>query len=97
MSFALLLLPPSGMMLHQAHGLSERSTLQHLVMVVHNISAVVFLITCIIHLAANRKVIWRYIANKSSEYSGYRKEVYVALVIVFGIVGLFAMHAFHVR
>jgi hypothetical protein len=84
-------------MLHQAHGLSERSTLQHLVMVAHNISAGIFLITCIIHLAANRKVLWRYVANKSSEYFGYRKEVFVALAVVFGIVGLFAMHAFHVR
>lgn len=96
MLFAFSLLPLSGIMIHQTHGLSERDTLRHFAMSVHNFSAAIFLATSLIHIIVHRKTIWRNITNKTSDYFRLKKEVFAAVAIVFGLVGLFAMHAFHV-
>jgi len=97
MLFSFILLPPSGIIIHSTHGMGERELLRHLAMTVHNYSAVIFLITCVIHLAVNRKILLKYITDKSNEYFSFKREVMIALLIVFGIVGFFSMHVFHVR
>jgi hypothetical protein len=97
MFFSFILLPFSGMIIHNTHGMSEREPLRHFAMSVHNLAAAIFLITCIIHLFANRKALIKYIANKTSEYTGVKREALVAFLFVIGLVGFFAMHTFHVR
>lgn len=97
MFFSFVLLPFSGIIIHSSHGMNERELLRHFAMSVHNISAIIFLSTCVLHVIANRKAFIKYITSKTSEYIRFRLETIMAFAIVFGIVGLFAMHAFHVR
>ncbi len=97
MLFSFILLPPSGIIIHSTHELAERETLRHFAMSVHNLSAIIFLSTCLIHLVVNRKVLFKYISEKTTQYIHLKREVLIAILFVSGIVGLFAMHALHVR
>lgn len=97
MLFSFALLPISGIIIHNTHGLEERELIRHFAMSVHNLSAIIFLSTCVLHLIANRKVLVKYLAVKSTEYFHLKREAIIAFVIVIGLVGLFATHAFHVR
>ena len=97
MLFSFLLLPFSGMMIHSTHGMAEYAPIRHFAMSVHNLAAIIFLTTTIIHLATNRKAIAKYIVSKTTEYTRFKREALIAMLLVIGIVGLFAMHAFHVR
>ncbi len=97
MLFSFSLLPFSGIMIHSTHGMTEREPLRHLAMSVHNLAAIIFLTTTVIHLLTNRRALIKYIAAKTNEYTKFKKEALYALLFVIGIVGLFAMHAFHVR
>ena len=76
--------------------MDERELIRRLAMSIHNLSAIIFLSSCVIHLIANRKALVKYAANKTSEYIHLKREVFFALVFVFGVVGLFAMHVFHI-
>ncbi len=97
MLFSFSLLPFSGMAIHSTHGMSEYEPIRHFAMSVHNFAAIIFLTTAIIHLAANRKAIAKYIVSTTTEYTKFRREALIAFLFVLGLVGLFAMHAFHVR
>ena len=97
MLFSFLLLPFSGILIHDTHGISERALLRHFAMSVHNLAAIIFLISCIIHIIFNRNTILKYLSAKTDEYLKLRKEFLIAFIIVFGIVGLFTIHVFHVR
>ncbi len=97
MLFSFLLLPVSGIIIHSTHGMSEREPLRHLAMTVHNYSAIIFLIACVIHLNANRKAIAKYISDKTTAYFRLKRETVIALLIVFGVVGFFSIHVFHVH
>lgn len=97
MFFSFMLLPFSGVIIHSTHGMSENEPLRHFAMSVHNLSAIIFLSTCLIHLAANRKALVKYILEKTNKYSSFKRETVIALLIVFVIVGIFSIHAFHVR
>jgi hypothetical protein len=97
MLFSFLLLPFSGIIIHSTHGIAEREPFRHFAMSIHNISAIIFLSTCVLHVVANRKALAKYISNKTTEYFSLKREVIIAFVIVIGIVGLFASHAFHVK
>lgn len=97
MLFSFLLLPVSGIIIHSTHGMGERETLRHLAMTVHNYSAIIFLIACVIHLNANRKAIAKYISEKTTAYFRFKREAVIALLIVLGVVGFFSIHVFHVH
>jgi len=97
MLFSFALLPFSGMMIHSTHGLAERELIRHFAMSVHNLSAIIFLTTAVIHLVTNRKALLKYITAKTNEYTGLKREALVAFIFVMGLVGLFAMHSLHVR
>ncbi|MBA4320334.1 MAG: hypothetical protein C0412_18205 [Flavobacterium sp.] len=97
MFFSFLLLPFSGVVIHSTHEVAERDSLRHFAMSVHNLSAIIFLCACMLHLVANRKSLAKYLSAKTTEYSGFKRESVLALIIVLGIVGLFSIHAFHVR
>ena len=97
MFFSFSLLPFSGIMIHSTHGMSEREPIRHFAMSVHNLAAIIFLVTCLLHLFANRKALLKYMSEKTIQYSRFKREAVIALLIVFVIVGMFSMHAFHVR
>ncbi len=97
MLFSFSLLPFSGIVIHSTHGMNENEPLRHFAMSVHNLSAIIFFVTCIIHLLANRTTLSRYISEKTARYLQLKREALIALVFVITLVGLFSMHAFHVR
>ncbi len=97
MLFSFLLLPLSGIPLHFSRTEAEPGVLEHFLMSVHNISALIFLIATVIHLTFNWNAITKYIVTKTSEYFRFRKELILALAIIIAIVGLFSSHALHVR
>jgi hypothetical protein len=95
MFFSFILLPLSGIPLHFSRTSADVGIIEHFLMSVHNMSALIFLITVVIHLSLNWNALIKYIATKTSEYFRFRKEMIVALVTVALIVGLFSSHAFH--
>lgn len=97
MFFSFLLLPFSGVVIHSTHEVAEGDSLRHFAMSVHNLSAIIFLCACMLHLVVNRKVLIKYISEKTTQYSRFKRESVLALIIVLGIVGLFSIHVFHVR
>lgn len=97
MFISFMMLPWSGIIIHNTHGMGEREMLRHFAMTVHNVSAIIFLTSCILHIIANRKALIKYITVKTEEYGRFKKEALLALLIVFGIVGFVTMHVFHVR
>jgi hypothetical protein len=97
MLFSFSLLPFSGIIIHSTHGMSEKEPLRHFAMSVHNLSAIIFFISCVIHLLANRRALAKYISEKRNSYLQLKREAVIALLIVFVIVGVFSLHAFHVK
>jgi len=97
MFFSFILLPLSGIPLHYSRTESVPSVLEHFLMSVHNISALIFLIAVLIHLSLNWSALIRYIAAKTTEYFQFRKEMIIALITVVLIVGLFSSHALHTQ
>jgi Na+/melibiose symporter-like transporter len=97
MFFSFIMLPWSGLLLHTTHGRMEREVLRHFAMTVHNIAAIIFLITCVLHIIVNRKALTKYLLQKTAEFSSFKKEALIALVLVLGIIGLVSMHVFHLQ
>jgi hypothetical protein len=111
MFLSFILLPLSGIPLHYSrtnisegmldYVLSRASTgegmLEHFLMSVHNMSALIFIIGVLIHLSLNWKSLIKYIVAKTEEYCQFRKEMIIALFTVVLIVGLFSSHTLHVH
>ena len=95
--FSFILLPLSGIPLHYTRTESGPGILEHFLMSVHNISALIFLIAVFVHLSLNWKTLIKYIAAKTTEYFQFKKEMIIALIIVVFVVGLFSSHALHVH
>ena len=90
-----LLLPLSGIPLHYSRTSTGVGALEHFLMSVHNMSALIFLIAVVIHLGLNWNVLIKYAVTKSNQYFQFKKEIIIALVTVALIVGLFSSHVFH--
>jgi hypothetical protein len=97
MFFSFILLPLSGIPLHFSRTSDGVGVLEHFLMSVHNMSALIFLIAVVIHLSLNWNALIKYIVTKTNEYFRFRKEMVIALVTVALIIGLFSSHAFHVH
>jgi hypothetical protein len=95
MFFSFMLLPISGIPLHFSRTESEPSVLEHYLMSVHNMSALIFLIAVVIHLSLNWGALTKYITGKTEEYFHFKKEMVIALITVLAIVGIFSLHALH--
>lgn len=96
MFFTFVCLPLSGIPLHFSRTEAEPGVLEHFLMSVHNMSALIFLIAAFIHLSLNWNALTKYIAAKTGEYFHFKKEMIIALLAVIVIVGLFSSHALHV-
>ncbi|HEX2985081.1 MAG TPA: DUF4405 domain-containing protein [Ignavibacteriales bacterium] len=95
MFFSFILLPISGIIIHSTHG--ALTTLNHFAMSAHNIAAVFFGISVVMHLSMNWRAMTKYMTVKALEYRTIRKEMIVAAAVVCGFVLLFSSHALHVR
>jgi hypothetical protein len=96
MFFSFVLLPLSGIPLHFTIGSDGAEVLEQFIMSVHNVSAIIFIISALIHLSLNRVALMKYITTKTSEYFRFRKEMIIALTSVLIIVGLISSHVFHI-
>lgn len=97
MFFSFILLPLSGILLHFSRTHTEARVLEHFLMSVHNMSALIFLVAVVIHLSLNWNALTKYMATKTSEHFQFRKEMIIALITIALIVGLFSSHALHVH
>ncbi len=89
-----LLLPVSGIMNHELQ-FDGLTTARHAWMSVHNMAAMLFCFSSIVHVILNRRALAIY-ARKAAGVM-LSKEALAAVVLIVGIVGLFTSHAFHVR
>ena len=90
---SMMILPVSGIMNHQLQ--LEMSQARHFWMSVHNMSATLFSLSAILHVCLNRRALGNYLVRVKGLVLS--KEAIAAVVLVSGIVGLFASHVFHVR
>jgi hypothetical protein len=97
MFLSFILLPLSGIPLHYSRTNVGEGIVEHFLMSVHDMSALIFLIAVLIHLSLNWKSLMKYIATKTEEYFQFRKEMIIALFTVVLIVGLFSSHALHIH
>ncbi len=92
MFFSGILLPFSGYMNHKLQ--SETITgSRHFWMAVHDMAAILFTISVIIHIYYNWNSLVKYI--KKSRNITISKEAIAAFFIILIIVGLFSTHALH--
>ncbi len=92
--FSGLLLPVSGLINHNM-GFDELSVARHFWMSVHNMAGFLFTVLAICHIVINRRALGHYLKKLPKPL--FSKEAIAALLLVLGIIGLFASHAFHVR
>ncbi len=97
MFFSFIILPLSGVSLHFSKTSTGEGVIEHLLMSIHNMSALIFLIAVVLHLILNWNALIKYVATKTSEYFHFKKEMIVALGTVLVIVGLFSSHALHIQ
>ncbi len=95
MLVSFLLLPLSGVPLHFSRTDAEPGVLEHFLMSVHNMSALIFLVAAVIHLGFNWNALTKYVASRTNEYFRFRREVIIAFVTIAIIVAFFSSHAFH--
>jgi hypothetical protein len=96
MLFSALILPFSGLMLHEA-GSHDSQKLQYLAMALHNVAAIVFTISTLVHLKYNWKPILNYIRDKKDRLVKYPKEIAIAgstlvILLLFSILHVTQSH-----
>lgn len=90
MVFSGILLPFSGLMLHDAlHHNSE--SIKFITMSFHNVAAIVFTLSSIFHIKYNWQPIIKYIREKQDRMLKYRKEMAVAIITLTFLL-LFALY-----
>jgi len=77
MVFSAAILPFSGIPLHEALN-HNAETLKYFSMGLHNVAAVVFCISTIIHIRLNWKAIINYVKSKRDELLRYPREMAIA-------------------
>ena len=92
MFFSGVLLPFSGYMNHRLQ-IEFIIGSRHFWMSVHDMAAILFTISVVIHVYYNWRSLVKYI-NKSKNIR-ISREAFSAFIVVLAIVGLFSIHAFH--
>jgi len=94
MFLSVLALPVSGIMNHNLQ-FELLTPERHFWMSVHNMSALLFTVCAIWHIAFNRRPLVNYAKRATGILLS--KEALTAFVLVLLLVGVFSSHAFHVR
>lgn len=87
-------LVPSGIALHFASYEGD-TRWSHLFMSVHNAASLFFLIAAIVHVILNWKVLTHYIRARVGEYLRFKRELWIAVLVVSGLVLFAASHALY--
>jgi len=93
MVFTILILSFSGMANHK-HQFEQLTVERHFWMTIHNAAAVLFVIFAILHFSYNWQVLINY--SKRAKKIFISKEALAAIALVVVIIGLVALHVFHV-
>ncbi len=88
------MLPVSGIMNHQLQ-MEPMTTARHFWMAVHNMAATLFTLASLAHISLNWRPLVRH--SRAAARVMLSKEAGFAVLVVLGVVGLFAGHALHVR
>jgi len=91
---ASILLLTSGLPLHFVAA-SRSGTGHHVLMTIHNASALIFAAAALAHVYWNRRSIRIRLLREAGDFLRPRKEWAFALAIVLGIVALALSHVFH--
>jgi len=88
------LLPVSGLINHQL-AFDFMTPERHFWMSVHNVAAILFTLAALTHIVTN----WRALLHYAKKVHGVvvSKEAALAALLVLGVVGLIATHAFHAQ
>jgi hypothetical protein len=81
MFFSFLLLIPSGILLH-VFSSGDFEAQQHVFMTVHNVCALIFVVSGTAHLVLNRKSVLSYMRSKTAEYRAFSREL-ILLALIF--------------
>jgi hypothetical protein len=88
-------LVPSGIALHVAsHDGATRWS--HLFMSMHNTASLLFVAAAVVHVTLNWKVLTHYVSARVGEYVRFKRELFIAVLGVSGLVLLVASHALHI-
>lgn len=88
------ILPVSGIMNHQLQ-MEPMTTARHFWMAVHNMAATLFTLASLAHVGLNWKALVRH--TRAAARVVVSREAGLAVLVVLGMVGLFAGHALHAR
>jgi hypothetical protein len=91
MFFAFLLLIPSGILLH-IFSSDQFEVQRHVFMTIHNICAIIFVVSGLFHLVRYRKTVWSYMRAKTSEYRALSRELILVALIFASLLGLGLLH-----
>ena len=82
-----IMLIPSGIMMH-IYDIPGNSSAKHFAMGMHNVCALIFVVSGVFHLKYNFRVIIKYISE-------YRRELVITSYLTLIILILSVLHAFH--
>jgi hypothetical protein len=91
MFFSFLLLIPSGILLH-VFSSDQFESHRHVFMTVHNVCALVFVVSGSVHLFRNRKAVRSYMHAKSAEYRAFSRELILVTLIFTALLTLALLH-----
>jgi hypothetical protein len=89
--FSALILPISGILLHSTHE-NGSEKLEFISMASHNIAAVIFTISSVIHVKYNWRTILKYLKNKKDHVVKFPKEIVIAGTTMVFLLVLSIMH-----
>jgi hypothetical protein len=91
MLFSFISLVPSGIALHIAAD-GGFKTAEHITMTIHNASALIFLISAVIHIVFNWKITLSYMKAKTTGYRKFSKETIIAILGVIVLLSIALLH-----
>jgi hypothetical protein len=93
MLFSFAVLVPSGIALHVATDAGTEGA-QHVAMTIHNVSALVFLISALIHIGFNRASIVSTLRSKTGRYPLVTGTSAVVAIVFIFILAVAILHTF---
>jgi hypothetical protein len=91
MFFAFFLLIPSGILMH-VFSSDQFEAHRHVFMTIHNICAIIFVVSALFHLVRYRKAVWSYMRRKTAGYRAFNKELILVVLIFAVLLGLGLLH-----
>ncbi len=91
MFFSFVLLIPSGILLH-VFSSDQFEARRHLLMTVHNVCALIFVVSGSAHLVGNRKSVLSHMRSKSAEYRAFSAELILVALLFMALLTAALLH-----